>query len=566
MAMDKAHASGHESAAGRYRLLEVVHQETNRVCWYAESLESAGDAAYGDNAAGAARRPLLVTQIALPYGTAEETAHLTTARILRTSELMGVLRPGRVATVIDAIEEIGTLWTVAEWIDAIPLGELLTREGAFTCARAARIGLELLDVLEAAHGEGFTHGELSPGQLFVSDRGPVVVTGFGLAGATLAPRVTAPSYASPEQARDERIGPAADMWALGAILYTMIEGRPPFRDRGGHEPTLKGVDRLPLRPPLRAGPLTQTVLGLLRKDSRERPTRPVVREALTRVLGEHPEEGPLPAPSPRPRGTRLMPPGRSRRTMLAGTALAVATVSAAVLAGTRGLPGADSTGTAAEAPRPSATAASGDARPDGHATRPSPAPSRTAAPARPGTGSPSARPSASPSATPSASKSAPANALPAGFGRYTAPEGFSVALPAGWQRLETKRAGNQAFRVTFGPGGDDPRTLAVTYSARVGPDPVAVWRDEVQPGLRKLLGFRLIGAIKATSYRGHKAADMEWLEGSAKNGTRTFGRGFLIGGHRSFSLRFTAPAASFDGTADRLALKTFLQTFREPAN
>ncbi|NEB09598.1 serine/threonine protein kinase, partial [Streptomyces coelicoflavus] len=93
---------------------------------------------------------------------------------------------------------------------------------------------------------------------------------------------------SPEQARDERIGPAADLWTLGAILYTMVEGRPPFRDRGRPEATLRGVDRLPLRTPVRAGPLTQAVQGLLRKNSRERLTRPVVRAALARALAEDP--------------------------------------------------------------------------------------------------------------------------------------------------------------------------------------------------------------------------------------------------------------------------------------
>src|SRR4051812_17386565 len=259
MTMVKAHVSAHELVAGRYRLLEVVGRETNRICWYAEDVE--------------AERPRLVTQIALPAGPAEESPRRVTARVLRTSEVMSLLRPDRVATVIDAVEESGALWTVTELIGGTPLGELLAQEGACHYVRAARIGLELLDVLEAAHDRGLTHGELSPGQVFVRDRGPVVVTGFGLAGATLAPRVTAPSYASPEQARDERIGPAADLWALGAILYTMVEGRPPFRDRGRPESTLKGVDRLPLRTPLRAGSLTPTVQGLLRKDSRERLTR-----------------------------------------------------------------------------------------------------------------------------------------------------------------------------------------------------------------------------------------------------------------------------------------------------
>ncbi|MER6984644.1 serine/threonine-protein kinase, partial [Streptomyces carpinensis] len=274
MPMVEAQPSAHELVAGRYRLLQVVHRGTNHVCWYGEDVT--------------AERPRLVTQIGLPAGTDPETARRITARVMRTSETMVVLRPGRVATVVDAVTQAGTLWTVTEWIDGTPLGELLAEQGPFTYVRAARIGLEVLDVLEAAHAEGFTHGELGPGQVFVRDRGGVVVTGFGLSGVTLAPRITSPAYASPEQARDERIGPAADLWALGALLYSMVEGRPPFRDRGRPEATLKGVDRLPLRTPLRAGPLTRAVQGLLRKDSRERLTRPVVHDALTRVLNEDP--------------------------------------------------------------------------------------------------------------------------------------------------------------------------------------------------------------------------------------------------------------------------------------
>ncbi|WP_316751763.1 serine/threonine protein kinase [Streptomyces herbicida] len=543
MTMGKAHVSGQELVAGRYRLLEVVHRETNRICWYAEDLE--------------AQRPRLVTQTELPDRPAEETARRTTARVLRTTELMGMLRPGRVATVIDAIEDSGTLWTVIEWIDGIPLGELLSQQSALNYVRAARIGLELLDVLEAAHGEGFTHGELSPGQVFVRDQGPVVVTGFGLAGATLAPRVTAPSYAAPEQARDERLGPAADLWALGAILYTMVEGRPPFRDRGRPDTTLRAVERLPLRTPLRAGPLARVVQGLLRKDCRERLTGTVVREALMRILAEDADADREPAPVPRLRGAYLtaLRAGRgwSRRTMAVGTALAVLTVSAAVLAVTHGLPGTGTSDTAGSATRPSAAADPTGNRTDGNGSRTPAAPAPTPTPT-PGSATPTATASTSPSAT--------SNALPTGYRRYTAPEGFSVALPDGWTRQATAREGDRAYRVTFGPGGDDPRTLAVTYSSQVGPDPVAVWRDEVQPDLARTDGFQRIGDIEATTYQGYKGADMEWFSGSGSDRARTFGRGFLIGGRHSFSLRFTAPADDWNTAADRLAPKTFLGTFR----
>lgn len=551
--MVKAHVSTHELVAGRYRLLDVVHRETNRVCWYGEDVETS--------------RPCLLTGIGLPHDAGEET----TGRVLRMSETMARLCPGQVAPVLGALTESGTLWTVTDCVDGTPLGELLAQQGTLDHARAARIGLELLDVLDTAHGQGITHGELSPGQVFVREHGPIVVTGFGLAGATLAPRLTAPSYASPEQARDERIGPAADLWALGAMLYTMIEGRPPFRDRGRPEATLKGVDRLPLRTPVRAGSLNQVVQGLLRKNSRERLTRPVVRAALTRVLTEEPEGMAEEESEPllRRAYTAVVHagPGWSGRTLVAGTALAVVTVAVAVLAATDQLTGTDNTSSDAQGRppasadaslTPSAPPTSGGASaqsPDGQATRPSDTPTATASK------SPPASPSAS--APPSAPESAPADpdGLPSGFHRYDAAEGFSVALPDGWKRLKTERQGDLAYRVTYGAAGD-ARTLAVTYSARVGPDPVAVWRDDVQPGLEKEDGFRRIGDIRATTYQGYKAADMQWLSDYDGSRIRTFGRGFLLGGHRGFSLRWTAPAADWDGSTNQRALETALRSFR----
>ncbi|MFE4667398.1 serine/threonine-protein kinase [Streptomyces sp. NPDC056716] len=518
--MAETQVFAHEPVAGRYRLLDLVHRETNRVSWHGEDMD--------------AGRPCLLTRIGLPPGSGEGTACRATGRIGRVADAMGALVPGRVPKVIDAFEDAGTLWTVTEWVGGTPLPELLAAEGSFPYVRVARLGLELLDVLEAAHGEGITHGELSPGQVFVPDRGPVMVSGFGLAGATLAPRLTAPSYASPEQARDERVGPAADLWALGALLYTMVEGRPPFQDRDRPEITLRGVDRLPLRAPLRAGPLAQVIQGLLCKNSRERLTRPVTREALTRVLGTAPDAASPPGPRPRPHhahataghaGSRW-----SRRTVVFGTTLALAAVTVAVVAATR-RPSGD-TGTAAPEPppRPSASAP----------PTPSPSPSPSTTP-----------PSPSPSG------------LPEGFRTFTSPEGFSVALPEGWTALDTDKVSDLAYRVVLG-ARDDPRTLAVTYSERVGPDPVAVWRDDVEPGLERTDGYERIGDIEATTYQGHHAADLQWLADIDGTRVRTFGRGVSAGGGLGYSLRWSTPAADWTEEANQEALETVLRTFRPP--
>ncbi|MEV5730405.1 serine/threonine-protein kinase [Streptomyces pharetrae] len=540
MTMGEAYVGAREPVAGRYRLLDIVHRETNRVCWYGEDTE--------------AGRPCLVTGVRLPEAADEGAARRVVGRVVRVSETVERLCPGRVAPVLDAVVEGDVLWTVTDWVGGTPLGELLAERGTFHYVRAARIGLELLDVLDAAHGEGVTHGELSPGQVLVPGRGPVVVTGFGLAGATLAPRLTAPSYASPEQARDERIGPAADLWALGAVLYTLVEGRPPYRERDRPEVTLRSVDRLPLRAPGRAGPLAQVVRGLLRKDSRERLTRQVVRAALLRVLHEDVAAVPPSAPPPRVRrayaAVRHAAPGWSGRTMAAGTALAVAVVTVAVLAATWGLPGGGPT--AADAPsRPPSSGGPATRSPETGPAPTVPAPGRTG-------------PTASPDPAPARPPAAGPTGLPQGFRTYAAPEGFSVALPEGWRPLRTTRVSDLAYRVVLGADGD-ARTLAVTYSERIGPDPVAVWRDAVEPGLEGADGYRRLGAIRATTYQGREAADMEWVAASGGTRVRTFGRGFLIGGGRGYSLRWTAPADGFDAPANRQAMDTALRTFRAPS-
>lgn len=520
--MVKAHVSTPVWVAGRYRLVDIVHRETNRVCWYAEDSQ--------------AERPCLVTGVGLPEDPGGEEAPQVVNRVLRTSERLSLMMPDRVAEVVDVVVESDTLWVVTRWIDGQPLGELLTQRGALNHVRAARIGLELLDVLEAAHGQGVTHGELSPAQVFVRDQGPVVVSGFGLAGATLAPRLAAPAYASPEQARDEGIGPATDLWALGALLYTMVEGRPPFRDRGRPQATLKAVDRLPLRTPVRAGSLGPTLQGLLRKDPVERLPRSVVREALLDVL----DEGTSGAETPDPGlpGRPLGPARWSRRTMVAGTALAVVTVAVAVLAVTGGLPGGSDSTAADSSPRPAPTR-----------TPTSPPAAPPSAPATP-------TPTATATATPSPEGKSP-------FSRYESPEGFSVTLPEGWKPLSTDRVQDLAYRIVLGAKGDD-RTLTVTYSERVGPDPVEVWRD-VEPGLKQDGGYRRIGDIRATTYRGREAAEMEWLMNADGTQVRTLGRGFLLGGSRGYSLRWTAPADAWEDPDNREALATALRTFREPS-
>ncbi|MFE7071784.1 serine/threonine-protein kinase [Streptomyces sp. NPDC057620] len=545
--MGNAGAAANELVAGRYRLQEVVHHEVGCVCWYGEDIQYA--------------RPRLLTQTPLPPDPVEDWAGPAVARIRHASEVMGLRCTGAVAGVIDVVEEYGSLWTVVEWIDGMPLGEFLDQYGPLDHARAARIGLDVLGVLESAHSAGFVHGELSPGQVFVRDHGGVVVSGYGLAGAGPGARLGAPAYASPEQARGEAYGSPADLWALGALLYTMTEGRPPFRDRGQPEATLKAIVRLPLRSPRHAGPLARIVQGLLRKDSRERLTGPVVRDALVRVVNDDPAAAEASLAQSRPSAHRVMSLARSRKNLgraaLIGTAVAaVVAVTMTALAATGDGSGDDVSATDATASRPVPVLPTADE--DGAGTPSSATASPTTSPSPSASRSPSS-PSSSPS--PSSSSSSGAGKLPAGFHVFTASEGFAVALPKGWKRLGTNRADDGSYRVVLGADGD-PRELAVTYSTRVGSDPVAVWRDTVEPALLKEPGYDRLGAIRATTYQGREAADMEWVDESQGTRVRTFGRGFLIGGGEGFSLRWATPADDWEDAGNQQALKTFLATFR----
>jgi serine/threonine protein kinase len=542
MTMVKVQVSTNELVAGRYRLLEGVHHEEGREGWHGQDVES--------------ERPVTLTRSRLPAHLREEAELRTAVRITRESEALGLVCPGRVSVVVDVVEDKDFLWTVTARPEGVPLSALLGH-GPVDYVRAARIGLGVLDVLGAAHQEGITHGDLSPGQVWVEERGGVTVAGFGLMGASASPRLTAPSYASPEQARGEGGGPATDLWALGAIMYEMVEGRPAIRDRGGLEATFRAVERLPIRAPLSAGPLSPAIQGLLRRDPVERVPESVVREALTRILKAELDEDSMPTETLPVFRDLDAPPARRvwgkvplTRPVLLGGALAVTVVCFAGLTAAGGL---SERGTSASGPAPSPKVS---ATPS---PTPSASPSSTVAQQAPST-SPSPTSSSSASASPSPSHTLTEDP-PTGFFRYTAPQGFSVALPKGWKPVRTESSPDGSYRVTLGASGD-PRTLVVTYSTQLTSDPVAVWR-EVDTSLRgDSIAYERLGDIRAVTYQGYKGADMEWLSTNDGVRERTFGRGYLIGDHEGFSLRWTTPAADWDTAADRNALATFLRTFK----
>jgi WD40 repeat protein len=127
---------------------------------------------------------------------------------------------------------------------------------------AARQVLVLTRAIDTAHAQGIIHRDLKPANVLRAGDGTLKITDFGLAkelGANdgLTPTgltVGTPEYMAPEQARgDKYVGPATDIYALGAILYEMLSGRPPFRGATSVEVVLKVLSEAPT-PPSRERP------------------------------------------------------------------------------------------------------------------------------------------------------------------------------------------------------------------------------------------------------------------------------------------------------------------------
>jgi hypothetical protein len=141
--------------------------------------------------------------------------------------------------------------------------------GPLTAQQAARIGLQVLTALSAAHALGIMHRDVKPGNVLIDADGRAILADFGIARTQDSPALTtsgvlvgSPSYIAPERARGERGGPESDLWSLGATLYALVEGRPAY-DRAGALATLMAVVNEDPDPPSRAGALWPVIRGLL---------------------------------------------------------------------------------------------------------------------------------------------------------------------------------------------------------------------------------------------------------------------------------------------------------------
>ncbi len=164
------------------------------------------------------------------------------ARLWREARAAALVAHPNVCAVYEVGEADGELFVAMELLEGEPLEQRLGG-GALPAGEATDVALGVLAALEAMHARGIVHRDLKPGNVFLTPRGAKVLD-FGLAlpvtGVLAAPadRLTqpgmllgTPGYMAPEQFTGDDVGPAADLFALGAILFEMLAGRPPFTGR-----------------------------------------------------------------------------------------------------------------------------------------------------------------------------------------------------------------------------------------------------------------------------------------------------------------------------------------------
>ncbi|MFG2087027.1 serine/threonine-protein kinase [Spirillospora sp. NPDC048824] len=276
--------------ARRYRLLSVVGRGGMGTVWraYDEMLD----------------RDVAVKEVRLPGRVTEGERRVMCRRLLTEARATAALRHPGVVAVHDLIIEDGRPWIVMEFLESCSLNRLVAEDGPLGVRRTAEIGAAVLSVLRASHAAGILHRDVKPSNVLACDDGRVLLTDFGLAVHMVGDHRTAdtmpagiegsPAYLPPERVNGLPGVEASDLWSLGATLYTAVEGFSPFL-RCHALASMMAVLLGDYARPVRAGPLTPVIEGLLRQRPEDRLTAEATAELLQDVIGTVPEPGATPA-------------------------------------------------------------------------------------------------------------------------------------------------------------------------------------------------------------------------------------------------------------------------------
>jgi formylglycine-generating enzyme required for sulfatase activity len=224
------------------------------------------------------------------------------ARFLIETEMLGRLRHSNVVQVFEAGQQDGRPFLALEFIEGGTLAQRLASAGPLGPREAAALVRDLARGIHHAHLQGVIHRDLKPANVLLSSDGTPKVTDFGVAcqpgGNEMSQTgqlIGTPGYMPPEQARGEResLGPRADVYSLGAVLYEVLTGQAPFRGATPLETVRRVLNDEPT-PPARLRPgldpdLSTICLKCLSKEPEGRyASADALADDLTRWLGGEP--------------------------------------------------------------------------------------------------------------------------------------------------------------------------------------------------------------------------------------------------------------------------------------
>jgi serine/threonine-protein kinase len=167
----------------------------------------------------------------------EEQAELTKL-FLEEVEIAGRLNHAGIVVIFDAGEEMGNPFMAMEFLEGMSLDRWLARGKPMQISHVLHAGIQLSQALAYAHNQSVLHGSVKPSNVFLLQKGRVKVTDFGT--ANIASRIRAQwedggsrpasPFLSPEVVLGEPVDERSDLYSLGALLYALVAGRPPFWD------------------------------------------------------------------------------------------------------------------------------------------------------------------------------------------------------------------------------------------------------------------------------------------------------------------------------------------------
>jgi WD40 repeat protein/serine/threonine protein kinase len=227
-------------------------------------------------------------------------------RFRREIETLSRFKHPHIVRILSAQPEDASRYFVMEYVNGKSVAEIIADGGTIHWKQVIEFGIQICSGLKNAHDHGIVHRDLKPANLLVDTKGLLKIADFGIAKPWFAAGtaftqtgtfVGTAEYMSPEQAEGESASSASDLYGLGAVLYAMLTGKPPFQASSFlklcqvviHDPVVPPSEHNPRVPLV----LEQLIGELLEKDAKLRPGNAYsVRRKLERMKRQLEKEGP----------------------------------------------------------------------------------------------------------------------------------------------------------------------------------------------------------------------------------------------------------------------------------